>query len=197
LDCHAKTKGMPGIPECNGGKGPECEPAFSDCAGRKGKPAIPDHDGKRFCRICDDFIPVEKFDRTTPRRFYCTFHIRTVFRKRGIVQLASINLRKRLRRDITRLFKKKVIKLSQSQIQGLLEEHKKTVEDYHKLYLLPRNPEEPVTPANVFLATKQQHQFLLALYKMTGQTDDYQRSIKAMSDENAAMSIENATSEPP
>ena len=143
-------------------------------------PAIPDHDGKRFCRTCNDFMPVEKFDKAGPRRFYCAFHIRTVFRKRGIMQLASINLRKRLRRDITSLFDKKAIKLSQSQILTLLEQQKKTVEDYHEVCLLPRDPAEPVTPVNVFLTTKKQRHFLIALYRMTGESDSYQQSIKNM-----------------
>ena len=174
---------MSEIPECDGVEGP----VNPGCLGVKGKPLIPDQDGKRFCRVCNDFMPLEKFDKTGARRFYCSYHIRTIFRKRGPVQLASINLRKRLRRDITRLFNKKAIKLSQSQIQVLLEDHKKTVGDYHKLYLLPKDPEEPVTPSNVFLATQQQHQFLLALYKMTGETSVYQRSIKTMVDEKMAV----------
>jgi hypothetical protein len=146
-------------------------------------PAIPDYDGKRFCRTCDNFMPLDKFDRTGPRRFYCSFHVRTIFRKRGIIQLASINLRKRLRRDITRLFNKKAIKLSQSQILTLLEQQKKTVEDYHEVCLLPRDPAEPVTPTNVFLATKEQRHFLIALYRMTGEPDAYQQSIKNMAAE--------------
>ena len=146
----------------------------------KGMPAIPDCDGKRFCRTCNEFMALNQFDKTGPRCFYCSFHVRTIFRKRGIIQLVSINLRKRLRRDITRLFNKKAIKLSQSQILTLLEQQKKTVEDYHEVCLLPRDPAEPVTPANVFLATKEQRHFLIALYRMTGESDSYQQSIKNM-----------------
>ena len=178
---------MSEIPECDGVEGAECETAISASLGMTGKPLVPDQNGKRFCRTCNDFIPVEKFNKTGSRRFYCQYHVRTLFRKRGPLQLASINLRKRLRRDIKQLFGQKAIKLSQNQILALLEQNNKTLEDYHEVCLLPRVPAEPVTSANVFLATKEQHQFLLALYKMTGETSVYQRSIKTMVDENMAV----------
>ena len=73
------------------------------------KKAVPDCNGKQFCHACHTFLPVTKIEKTGPRRYYCAVHIWSLFRKRGIKELAVINLRKRLRRDLIGLFGKAVI----------------------------------------------------------------------------------------
>ena len=152
-------------------------------------PGVPDCDGKRYCRACNAFLPLEKFDKTGPRRFYCAFHIRSLFRRRGIKQLASINLRKRLRRDLIGLFGKGVIQITQSELLLLIAQANKTVDNYHELCMLPCNPHNPVTPANVFLATKEQRKFLVALYQLTGDISEYQRGVQIMSNQNASNKV--------
>ena len=146
--------------------------------------AVPDCDGKRFCRACDAFLPVEKFERTGPRRYYCAVHIRSLFRKRGIKELAVINLRKRLRRDLIGLFGKAVIQISQAELLSLIAQAKKTPEDYHQLCMLPCDPQVPVTTDNVFLATKEQRKFLVALYQLTGDMSEYKRGATCIHGEN-------------
>jgi hypothetical protein len=132
------------------------------------KKAVPDCDGKRFCSACDTFLPVDRFEKTGPRRYYCAVHIRSLFRKRGIKELAVINLRKRLRRDLIGLFGKAVIHITQAELLSLIAQAKKTPDDYHQLCMLPCNPNAPITPENVFLATKEQCKFFVVLYQMTG-----------------------------
>ena len=44
---------------------------------------MPDCDGIRFCSACDTFLPVNRFEKTGQRRYYCAVHIRTLFCKRG------------------------------------------------------------------------------------------------------------------
>ena len=149
------------------------------------KKAVPDCDGKRFCRACDTFLPVDRFEKTGPRRYYCAVHIRSLFRKRGIKELAVINLRKRLRRDLIGLFGKAVIHITQAELLSLIAQAKKTPDDYHQLCMLPCNPKAPITPGNVFLATKEQRRFLVVLYQMTGDMSEYKRGVTCIhGDEN-------------
>ena len=134
------------------------------CFSKKMQKAVPDCDGKRFCRACDNFLPVDRFEKTGPRRYYCAVHIRSLFCKRGIKELAVINLRKRLRRDLIGLFGEAVIQITQAELLSLISQANKTPDDYHQLCMLPCNPNAPITPKNVFLATKEQRKFLVALY---------------------------------
>ena len=137
------------------------------------KKAVPDCNGKLFCHACDTFLPVNRFKKTGPRRYYCTVHIRSLFHKRGIKELAMINLSKRLHRDLIGRFGKAVILFSQAELLSLIAQVMKTPDDYHQLCMLPCDPQDPVTTDNVFLATKEQHKFLVALYQLTGDMSEY------------------------
>jgi hypothetical protein len=143
-------------------------------------PAVPDCNGKRYCRACEAFLPLDKFNKTGPRRYYCAFHIQSLFRKRGINKLAVINLRKRLRRDLIRLFGKTVIQMTHNDLLCIIAQANKTPSDYHELSVLPCNPQKPITPQNVFLATKEQRKYLVALYQLTGDISDYERGVRGM-----------------
>ena len=141
-------------------------------------PTVPDCDGKRYCRACQSFLAVDKFEKTGPRRFYCAFHIRSLFRKRGVNELATINLCKCLRRDLIALSGKAVIHMTHEELLGLIDQAKKTPSDYHELCLLPYDPQSPVTPKNVLLASKEQRRFLVSLYQMTGDVCQYKQAVQ-------------------
>ena len=147
-------------------------------------PAVPDCDGKRYCRACNAFLPVDKFEKSGPRCFYCAFHLRSLFRRRSIKQLAAINLRKRLRRDLIGLFGEAVIRLTHTELLHLIAQANKTPDDYHELCMLPCNPKAPITPENVFLATKEQRKFLVALYRMTGDITEYKQGVQLINANN-------------
>ena len=148
-------------------------------------PAVPDCDGKRYCRACKAFLPVDKFDKTGPRRYYCAFHMQSLFRRRGIKELAAINLRKRLRRDLIRYFGEAAIRMTHAELLLLIAQANKTPEDYHELCMLPCNLKAPITPENVFLATKEQRKFLVALYQMTGDVSEYKQGVQLMHAKNS------------
>ena len=120
---------------------------------KKMQKAVPDCDGKRFCRACNEFLPVDRFEKTGPRRYYCAVHIRSLFRKRGIKELAVINLRKRLRRDLIGLFGKAVIQITQAELLSLIAQAKKTPDDYHQLCMLPCNPNAPINLSRALATT--------------------------------------------
>jgi hypothetical protein len=158
-------------------------------------PAVPDCDGKRYCRACKAFLPVDKFDKTGPRRYYCAFHMQSLFRRRGIKELAAINLRKRLRRDLVALFGEAVIRMTHAELMHLIAQANKTPSDYHELCMLPCNPEAPITPENVFLATREQRKFLVALYQMTNDVAEYTRGVQRMiANNHVLLSGQSATS---
>ena len=153
-------------------------------------PAVPDCDGKRYCRACKAFLPVDKFDKTGPRRYYCAFHMQSLFRRRGIKELAAINLRKRLRRDLVALFGEAVIRMTHAELMHLIAQANKTPSDYHEPELcqcmLPGQlGKAPITPENVFLATKEQRKFLVALYQMTGDVSEYKQGVQLMHAKNS------------
>ena len=141
---------------------------------------IPDCDGRRYCRACDTFLPLDKFDQAGPRRYYCAAHMKSLFRTRGVPELAAINLRKRLRRDLVALVGEATIHMSHGELLSLIAQANKTPADYHDLCMLPRDPTSPVTPANVFLATPTERKFLLALHRMQQDVLHYKQEVAGM-----------------
>ena len=146
-------------------------------------PSVPDCDGKRFCRSCNAFLTLDKFEQKGPRRYYCAVHMRSLFRTRGVNELAAINLRKRLRRDLSVLVGpgEAAIRMTHAELLGLIAQTNKTPGDYHELCMLPLDPKSPVTATNAFLATKQQRKFLVALYQMKRDVGQYKQEVQSMS----------------
>ena len=140
---------------------------------------IPDCDGKRYCRACDAFLSLDKFEGG-PRRYYCAAHLKALFRTRGMPELAAINLRKRLRRDLIALAGKATISMTHADLMSLIAQANKTPANYHELCMLPRDPTCPVTPANVFFATPMQRRFLIALHRMQHNVSRYKEEVISM-----------------
>ena len=136
------------------------------------------------CFATDTFLPVNRFEKTRLRCYYCTVHIRSLFCKRGIKELAVINLSELLRLDLIGLFGKAVIQITQAELLSLIAQVKKTPKDYHQLFMLPCDPQVPVTTDNVFLATKEQCKFLVALYQLTGDMSEYKLGVTCIHGEN-------------
>ena len=141
---------------------------------------IPDCDGRRYCRACDSFLPLDKFGQAGPRRYYCTAHMKSLFHTRGVPELAAINLRKRLRRDLIALVGEATIRMSHGELLALIAEANKSPGDYHELCMLPRDPMSPVTPANAFFATPIQRKFLLTLHRMQQDVGRYKQEVAGM-----------------
>lgn len=138
---------------------------------------VPDCDGKRYCRACKAFLSLEDFDKTGPKRFYCSPHMRTLFRTRGTKETAVVSLRQRLQRDLALLFRTDSLYMPQADLLDLVAQAGKTPEDYRGLCLLPVDPRVPVTAGNAFIATKEQRKYLTALYQMTGDAYEYVRGV--------------------
>jgi hypothetical protein len=143
-------------------------------------PLIPDCDGRRYCRACDCFLTVDKFDRAGPRRYYCAAHMKSLFRTRGVPELAAINLRKRLRRDLIALGGEATIRMTHAELMSLIARANKTPADYHELCMLPSDPMRPVTPANAFFATPTQRKFLIAMHRMEHDVSRYKQEVAGM-----------------
>ena len=72
-------------------------------------------------------------------------------------ELAAINLRKRLCRDLIALAGETTIRMTHADLMSLIVQVNKTPADYHDLCMLPGDLTCPVAPANVFFATPAQH----------------------------------------
>ena len=141
---------------------------------------IPECNGRRYCCACNTFLPLNKFDQAGPRLYYCAAHMKSLFRTRGVPELAAINLRKRLRRDLVALVGEATIRMSYGELLSLIAQANKTPADYHNLCMLPRDPTSPVTPANVFFTTPMQRKFLLALHRMQRDVCRYKQEVAGM-----------------
>ena len=137
----------------------------------------PDCDGKRYCRACKTFVSLENFDKTGPKRFYCTSHMRTLFRARAPKEAAVVTLRQRLQRDLAVLFGGVPLYMPGVDLLDLIAQAGKDPEDYRGLCLLPVDPRVPVTVANACIVSKEQRKYLVALYRMTGNADEYVRGV--------------------
>ena len=76
---------------------------------------------------------------------------------------------------------KAAIRMTHTELLGLIALANKTPGDYHELCMLPRDPKSPVTAANTFIATKTQRKFLVALYQMKHDVGQYKQEVQSLS----------------
>jgi len=133
---------------------------------------VPDLDGRRYCRVCQDFLPLTAFPRGQ-RRFTCQAHLWQRIGKRAQQKLSDKPRKKLLARMWMQLWKDQrvvgqtVVALKQADINTLLEAHLGSSSDKPKggLTVLPRDPSVPVSSGNTVLVMKQARRELLAGYR--------------------------------
>ena len=127
-------------------------------------PREPDRDGRRFCRVCNDYLPLVAFP-TGQRRYTCRAHLwERVGRPAKQTLLAKP--RKRL---LTRLwmqcYKDRLVfgharvGLTRAELDTLLEP---VGEGVTELAVLPKDPREPMSLDNAVLASQEARRSLLA-----------------------------------
>jgi hypothetical protein len=133
---------------------------------------VPDLDGRRYCRVCKDFMPLTAFPRGQ-RRFTCRAHLWQRIGKRAQQKLSDKPRKKLLARMWMQLWKDRrvfgqtVVALKQADINALLEAFLGGGSDKSKdgLTVLPRDPSVPVSNGNAVLVMKQARRELLAGYR--------------------------------
>jgi len=133
---------------------------------------VPDLDGRRYCRVCKDFLPLTAFPRGQ-RRFTCRAHLWQRIGKRAQQKLSDKPRKKLLARMWMQLWKDRrvfgqtVVALKQADINALLEAFLggKSDKPLGGLTVLPRDPSVPVSNGNAVLVMKQARRELLAGFK--------------------------------
>ena len=127
-------------------------------------PREPDRDGRRFCRVCNDYLPLVAFP-TGQRRYTCRTHLwERVGRPAKQTLLAKP--RKRLLSHLwMQCYKDRLVfghahvRLTQAELNTLLE----TVgEGVTELAVLPKDPRKPMSRDNAVLASQEARRSLLA-----------------------------------
>jgi hypothetical protein len=145
----------------------------SDNAGLSREPAarlaaVPDFDGRRYCRVCKDFVPLAAFPRGQ-RRFTCRTHLWQRVGKRAQARLFEQPRKRLLARMWMQLWKDRLVfgqtlvELKQADVDALLEAFLGP-QPISELAVLPRDPGVPLSSTNAVLAPKQARRELLAGY---------------------------------
>jgi len=134
--------------------------------------AVPDLDGRRYCRVCRDFLPLTAFPRGQ-RRFTCRAHLWQRIGKQAQQKLSDKPRKKLLARMWMQLWKDRrvfgqtLVALKQADINTLLEAFLGSSADQPlgELAVLPRDPSVPLSNGNAVLVVKQARRELLAGYR--------------------------------
>ncbi len=151
---------------------------------------------RRYCIECKAMLPIDNFApgrEQNIQRFICREHpveckqikqrakdqcvVEPGFESEGRPQKATravVSLRKRAKGDL-KTFEQAVLRLSVRQIERLLRpEH---FDDHARFALLPRRPNEPVSPDNVVVVTVPQRRYLTGLWRLKHDPILYERDL--------------------
>lgn len=144
--------------------------------------AVPDFDGRRYCRVCQDFLPLIKFPRGQ-RRFTCKTHFWLRVGKRAQQRLTEQPKKRMLSRIWMRLYKDRcvfghtVVKLKQTDINSFLpdtdlDENADVNEILTKLNdicIMPIYPKSLLDKENVVVVDRGARSQLLQAYREGGE----------------------------
>ena len=155
---------------------------LSDAREKAALSAVPDLDGRRFCRACEKVLPVADFP-IGKRRYFCRHcsWLRTKkpykdrIRADPHKQLAW-KLWKRCWTDAKTIFGQSHVAVKQGDIVELLErvpEQRVASE----IAILPKDPTQPVSPENLVLVSMPARQAMLQMYR-GGRVEGFKEEIK-------------------
>ena len=128
-------------------------------------PRVPDRDGRRFCRVCNDFLPVSAFP-SGQRRYTCRAHLwervgrpakQTLLAKPRKCLLARLWMQCYKDR---RVFGHARVALTQAELDAMLVA---AGAGAAKFAVLPRDPRQPISRDNAVLVSQEDRRALLAL----------------------------------
>jgi hypothetical protein len=127
-----------------------------------------DRDGKRFCRMCDDYLPLAAFP-AGQRRYACRTHLwQRVGRpaKRKMLAKPQKRLLSRLWMQCYKdrlVFGHARVELTQAELAGLLEAAAAGDDETASgLAVLPKDPRRPLSLSNAVLASREARAKMLA-----------------------------------
>jgi len=146
--------------------------------------AVPDLHGRRYCRVCKNFLPLTAFPQGQ-RRFTCRAHLWQRIGKRAQKTLSDKPRKRLLARMWMQLWKDRLVfgqtlvELKQADINTLLEAHLGGRPDkpIGELAVIPRNASVPVSNGNAVLVAKQARRELLAGFRQH-EAETYQSKLQ-------------------
>ena len=126
---------------------------------------VPDQGGRRFCRVCNDFLPITDFPRGQ-RRFTCRSHLWERIGKKAKKKLLMKPCKRLLARlwmqsyKDRRVFGHSRIALRQADIDTMIDAAEIT--QAGQLAVIPINPSQILSVGNAVLASKQARRELIA-----------------------------------
>ena len=166
-----------------------CPGLFSSRA-RSRLAAVPDHDGLRFCRFCEDFLPITEFPRGQ-RRYTCRMHHWERTGRKAKKTLLTKPGKKLLNRIWMQCYKDRVVfgqhrvELTQADIGALIDSDQRARVDSdqrarvdpdncplrdsepptNELIVLPKDTRKPISRENAMLASKEVRRELLRSFR--------------------------------
>lgn len=162
---------------------------------RPGLAAVPDYDGRRYCRACRDFIPLAEFPRGQ-RRFTCKKHLWLRIGKRAHQRLVDKPHKRMLASMWMRLWKDRcvfghaIVNLKQADIQSLLQdrvfdEGVDRNQILSQLSIVPLDPKKLLDQANAVVVAHVARRQLLQAYR-DGDMEQYASRLSVLGAERGA-----------
>lgn len=135
-----------------------------------------DRDGKRFCRMCDDYLPLAAFP-AGQRRYACRTHLwQRVGRpaKRKMLAKPQKRLLSRLWMQCYKdrlVFGHARVELTQAELAGLLEAAAGDDETASELVVVPKDPRRPLSLSNAVLASREARAKMLARARLVANAE--------------------------
>ena len=131
----------------------------------KPRPRVPDRDGRRFCRVCNDFVPVSAFP-SGQRRYTCRAHLWERVGRPAKQTLLAKPRKRLLARLWMQCYKDRGVfghtrvALTQAELDAMLAA---AGAGAAKFAVLQRDPRQPISRDNAVLVPQEDRRALLAL----------------------------------
>lgn len=138
------------------------------------------HDGMRFCRKCDRYLPESKFNEGPTRRFLCTEHLKqhnNHMRYCDPVRRAVTQLKQRAWSDL-RWFNQQRVEISLRTLETLLKDDQ--LVNPREWAILPINPDKPISNTNVKIIPNEARKRIVAIWRRGNNVKHYQEMMDAL-----------------
>ena len=138
------------------------------------------HDGMRFCRKCDRYLPESNFHKGPARRFLCREHLKqhnNHMRYCDPVRRAVTQLKQRAWSDL-RWFNQQRVEISLRTLETLLKDDQ--LVNPREWAILPINPDKPISNTNVKIIPNEARKRIVAIWRRGNNVKHYQEMLDAL-----------------
>ena len=128
--------------------------------------------GTRYCKMCDDYLPLDMFNLER-KRFLCITHLKraNIDQLYGTIEQKAMNgFRSRSYHDLF-IFGQEKLNISKQDIMELWTDEQ--IKNYKQWRLVPKKPDEMLTRNNAVFVKKEQRRYLISNWKFKKNVNDY------------------------